>query len=76
MLHSSSLVFIGADAVSTKIVKKKLVETFFKASTILLPFWLLKVDVVGKKGASEKGPVFLAATFSGFMLDKASTETS
>ena len=72
MLHSSSLVFIGADA-----VKKKLVETFFKASTILLPFWLLKVDVVvGKKGASEKGPVFLAATFSGFMLDKASTETS
>ena len=49
MLHSSSLVFIGADA-----VKKKLVETFFKASTILLPFWLLKVDVV--VGPQKKGP--------------------
>ena len=57
MLHSSSLVFIGADA-----VKKKLVETFFKASTILLPFWLLKVDVVvGKKGGLRKRARFLGS---------------
>ena len=47
MLHSSSLVFIGADA-----VKKKLVETFFKASTILLPFWLFK----GRRRRKEGGP--------------------